>query len=93
MPFEIKKIGDITEICAKNGNIPKKIVLELSDDEKFYKTRLYYDFYNKLTNKIYPGYITCCSKSISSFVYDFEIVPILDDKGTIFTLTIPNEEE
>lgn len=92
MTIEIKKVGDITEIYAKSGNAPKRITLDLSDDQSFYHTRLYYDFYGKSTDKVYPGYIECRSKFPQSFVHEFNVVPMVDDKDTIFTLTMPDEE-
>ena len=92
MAIEIKKVGDIIEIYAKSGNIPKRVTLDLSDDQSFYHTRLYYDFYDKLTDKVHQGYIECRSKFPQNFVHEFEVVPMVDDKDTIFTFTIPDGE-
>ena len=51
MAIQIQKIGDITKLMVAHGNIPKKMEFELSNDETFYNSKLYYDFYDKDTNE------------------------------------------
>ena len=91
MAIQIQKIGDITKLMVAHGNIPKKMEFELSNDETFYNSKLYYDFYDKDTNTTREGYVSCKSKP--TFVDGCLIVPDSDEAKTIFTLTIPCEGE
>lgn len=91
MAIQIQKIGDITKLMVAHGNIPKKMEFELSNDETFYNSKLYYDFYDKDTNTTREGYVSC--KSRPTFVDDYLIVLDSDDAKTIFTITIPDKEE
>ena len=90
MAIEIQKIGDITKLMRPAGTIPKRMTLDLSEDSTFYHTKIYYDFYDKNTEKTYEGHIECKSK-FPSFVNDFRVMPDSDDNKTIFTLTFSNE--
>ena len=92
MPIEIQKIGDITKLMCPAGTIPKRMTLDLSEDSTFYHTKIYYDFYDKNTDKTYEGYVECKSK-FPSFVNDFRVMPDSDDNKTIFTLTFSDEED
>lgn len=88
MAIKIQKIGDISKIMLESGNIPKKMIFELSEDKTFYDAQLYYDFYNKDTDTTLEGYVSCKSKP--DFINNFTIVP---EQNTIFTLTIPDKED
>lgn len=91
MSIEIQKIGDITKLMCPAGTIPKRMTLDLSEDSTFYHTKIYYDFYDKNTEKTYEGYVELKSK-FPSFVNDFRVMPDSDDE-TIFTFTISEEED
>lgn len=91
MAIQIQTIGDITKFMAARSSISKKMEFELSNDETFYNSKLYYDFYDKDTNTTREGYVSCKSKP--TFVDDCLIVPDSDEAKTIFTLTIPCEGE
>ena len=91
MAIQIQKIGDITKLMVDHGNIPKKMEFELSNDETFYNSKLYYDFYDKDTNTTREGYVSC--KSRLTFVHDFSVIPDSDRDKTIFTITIPDGEK
>lgn len=91
MAIQIQKIGDITKLMVAHGNTPKKMEFELSNDETFYNSKLYYDFYDKDTNTTCEGYVSC--KSRLTFVHDFLVIPDSDKDKAIFTITIPDEEE
>lgn len=91
MAIQIQKIGDIIKLMVAHSNIPKKMEFELSNDETFYNSKLYYDFYDKDTNTTREGYVSC--KSRLNFVHDFLVIPESDKDKTIFTITIPDEDE
>lgn len=67
-----------------NPPIPKKITLELSEDGKFYKTRIYGDF------SFGEGWMECRT-GLPSFANDLRVYPDSEEDGEIFTITIPEE--
>ena len=68
-----------------NPPIPKKIVLDLSENGKFYKTRIYGDF------GFGEGWIECRT-GLPSFVSDLRVYPDPEKDDEIFTLTISEED-
>ena len=90
MSIEIQKIGDITKLMCPAGTIPKRMTLDLSEDSTLYQTKIYYNFYDKNTDRTCEGYISCKSK-FPNFVDAFRVMPDSDDE-TIFTFTIPEKE-
>jgi len=70
---------------------PKKMTFELSEDGTYYNTRFCIDI--KEGDKTYEGYIECKTDitETCSFVNSFTILPDNDEEQTIFTVTIPEE--
>lgn len=67
-----------------NAPYPKKIILELDESGKFYKTRIYGDFH-------FGEGCMECTTGVPSFVHDLRIYVNPERDEEIFTLTIPEE--
>lgn len=87
MCAKIEKIGDIFRLLTGN---PKRITFDLSEDGKFYNTKIYVDIVDKSKNEEYEGYIECKTGLYSMVSYP--LVYDHDNKDAeIFTMTIPEE--
>lgn len=90
---KIEKIGDILTVLSSSSNDkikPKRITLDLSEDGKFYHTRMYIDIIDRNINKEYKGYIECHSNI--NTLNNFDVVYDHDNRDAeIFTITIPEE--
>lgn len=93
MSVKMERIGDIFKLLSNSDNEikPKRMTFDLSEDGKFYYTKLYVDIIDKNINKKYDGYIEC--QSNIDFVKNFNIIYDHDSRDAeIFTITIPDME-
>lgn len=90
MSAKIEKIGDIFKLLSYSNNEMKlkRMTFDLSEDGKFYHTKLYVDIIDRNINKEYEVYIEC--RSNINTVNNFDVVYDHDNRDAeIFTITIP----
>ena len=91
--IEIKRVGDIVKglsITSDKDAKPKKIIYELSECKTYYNCQIYFD---AVKDGEIREIIMAVKAKEPNYVYDFCIIPDDDEKGTMFTLTIPDMEE
>lgn len=91
---EIKRVGDMTQLLThgnSNNWKPKRMTFELSEDGTYYNTQFCIDI--KEGDKTHEGYIECKTDITETcgFVNSFTLLPDNDEEQTIFTVTIPEE--
>lgn len=88
MSIKLEKIDDILKLLSITSFLkPKKMIFDLSKDQKFYHTKIYIDIIDRDKNKKIEGYIEC--KSDISFVKNFSLVYDNNDENPeIFSIVV-----
>lgn len=89
--YNVTKLRDVVMLLSPAGQmIPKKITLDLSENGKFYHTRMYVDIVSH--GKSYEGYIDCKTSSniYSDGVFDLDLMVNYNNvEEKVFTVTVP----
>lgn len=89
--YNMTKLRDVVTLLSPAGQmIPKKITLDLSENGKFYHTRMYVDIASH--GEMHEGYIYCKTSSHinSNGVFDLDLMfDYGNHEEKVFTVTIP----
>ena len=94
--IEIKRVDDMVRLLTYGNSDnwkPKKMIFELSECGTYYNTRFYVDV--KEVNKTYEGYIECKTNipNTCGYINSFTFLTDNDEDKTMFTITIPEEND